>query len=84
MSYTEIIGFAAATLTTLSFIPQAWKVYRTRHTGDLSLGMFALFTLGVLLWLVYGILLRSPPIIVANFITMLLAAYILFMKLKNG
>lgn len=78
------VGSAAATLTTVSFIPQAWKVWHTRHTADISLGMYALFTLGVALWLVYGILLTAWPIIIANAITLLLASAVLVMKLKFG
>ncbi|MDO8813211.1 MAG: SemiSWEET transporter [Gallionella sp.] len=81
---TDWIGSAAATLTTTAFIPQAWKVWRTRHTADISLGMYALFTLGVAMWLIYGILLESWPIIIANCITLLLAGLVLVMKLKFG
>jgi MtN3 and saliva related transmembrane protein len=84
MSITDWIGSAAATLTTTAFIPQAWKVWRTRHTADISLGMYVLFTLGVALWLAYGILLESWPIIIANSITLLLAGVVLIMKIKFG
>jgi len=79
---TDWIGSAAATLTTTAFIPQAWKIWRTRHTADISLSMYALFTLGVAMWLIYGILLGSWPIIIANCITLLLAGLVLMMKLK--
>lgn len=81
---TDWIGCAAATLTTTAFIPQAWKVWHTRHTADISLGMYTLFTLGVALWLIYGILLESWPIAIANCITLLLAGAVLVMKLKFG
>lgn len=84
MTTTEWIGSAAATLTTTAFIPQAWKVWRTRHTADISLGMYALFTLGVAMWLIYGVLLESWPIIIANCITLLLAGLVLVMKIKFG
>ena len=84
MTTTDWIGSAAATLTTTAFIPQAWRVWRTRHTTDISLGMYALFTLGVTLWLAYGIRLESWPIIIANSITLLLAGTVLVMKLKFG
>ena len=84
MTTTDWIGSVAATLTTTAFIPQAWKVWRTRHTTDISLGMYALFTLGVALWLIYGTLLESWPIIIANCITLLLAGLVLVMKLKFG
>ena len=82
MEYIEIIGTAAASLTTLSFLPQAIKVIRTKHTKDLSLPMYTLFTLGVALWLTYGILINNFPIILANGITVILAALILLYKIK--
>jgi len=81
---TDWIGSAAATLTTTAFIPQAWQVWHTKHTADISLGMYALFTLGVALWLAYGALLESWPIIIANCITLLLAGAVLVMKIKFG
>jgi len=84
MTATDWIGSAAATLTTTAFIPQAWRVWRTRHTTDISLGMYALFTLGVTLWLIYGIQLGSWPIIVANTVTLLLAGTVLVLKIKFG
>ena len=84
MTINDLIGGTAATLTTTAFIPQAWQVWRTRHTADISLGMYTLFTLGVSLWLSYGLLLGSWPIIVANSITLLLAGSVLIMKLKFG
>ena len=84
MNITDWIGSAAAALTTTSFIPQVWKVWRTRHTADISLSMYAMFTLGVALWLCYGILIESWPAVVANSITLLLAGAVLVMKLKFG
>ncbi|HEX7454894.1 MAG TPA: SemiSWEET transporter [Gallionella sp.] len=78
----DIIDGVAATLTTTVFIPQDWKVWRTRHTANISMGMYALFTLGVALWMGYGILLAAWPIIIANCITLLLASTVLVMKLK--
>lgn len=84
MTTTDWIGSAAATLTTTAFIPQAWRVWHPRHTTDISLGMYTLFTLGVTLWLAYGIRLESWPIIIANSITLLLAGTVLVMKLKFG
>ncbi|MCR4303929.1 MAG: SemiSWEET transporter [Gallionella sp.] len=84
MGITDWIGSAAATLTTTAFIPQALKVWRTRHTADISLDMYILFTLGVALWLAYGILLESWPIIIANSVTLLLAGSVLTMKIKFG
>jgi MtN3 and saliva related transmembrane protein len=82
MNITDWIGSAAAALTTTSFIPQVWKVWRTRHTADISLSMYAMFTLGVALWLCYGVLIESWPVIIANSITLLLAGTVLMMKLK--
>lgn len=84
MDTASLIGSTAATLTTTAFIPQVWKVWHTKHTADISLGMYTLFTLGVALWLGYGILLASWPIIIANSITLLLAGAVLVMKLKFG
>ena len=80
----DLIGSLAATLTTLSFVPQVWKLWHTKHTADISLAMYSIFTLGVVLWLVYGILLAAWPIIIANSITLLLAGMVLLMKLKWG
>lgn len=76
----ELIGYIAATLTTISFLPQAIKTIRTRDTEALSLGMYSLFTLGVFLWLVYGLYLENYAIIIANTFTFLLAASILGVK----
>jgi MtN3 and saliva related transmembrane protein len=79
---TLIIGCAAAFCTTVSFVPQAIKVYKTKHTKDISLGMFLLMTTGVLFWLIYGLMISSPPIIAANAATLLLSFYILVMKIR--
>lgn len=84
MNILDWIGSAAATLTTTAFIPQVWQVWRTRHTHDISLGMYVIFTGGVALWLVYGVLLGAWPIIIANSITVLLAGAVLLMKIRFG
>ena len=84
MSAQDWIGGIAATLTTCSFIPQVWRVWQTRHTEDISLLMYTLFTVGVALWLAYGILLASWPVILANAITLLLAGTVLSLKLRFG
>ena len=84
MTLTDWTGSAAATLTTIAFVPQAWKVWRTKHTADISLGMYTLFTLGVALWLIFGILLESWPIIIANSVTLFLAGAVLVMKIRFG
>src|SRR5689334_17041708 len=78
----EAIGTVAAVLTTGSFIPQAWLTFRTRDVSGISLGMYSAFTLGVALWLVYGVALGSWPMTVANVITLGLAVGILGMKLR--
>ena len=78
------IGFIAALLTTVAFLPQALKVWQTRSAKDVSLGMYLLFTLGVALWLIYGVLLNSWPIIVSNLVTLVLAGVVLAMKLRFG
>lgn len=84
MNPIDWLGYLAASLTTLSFVPQAWHTFRTRDVSGISLGMYGAFTLGVLLWLVYGVMLGAWPVIVANFITLALAACILVMKLVLG
>lgn len=78
------IGYAAATLTTVSFVPQAIRVIRTRHTADLSLAMYSIFAVGVALWLAYGVALGSLPIVLANGTTLILVLVILAMKLRFG
>ena len=82
MLLTDSIGTIAACLTTISFVPQVWHTLRTRDVRGISLGMYSLFTVGVMLWLVYGILLMAWPIIIANAITTSLAMVILVMKLR--
>ncbi|WP_018148303.1 SemiSWEET transporter [Henriciella marina] len=79
----ELLGLVAAFLTTASFVPQAILVLRTRNTDGLSLYMYILFTTGVSFWLVYGVLIGSLPIIIANIITVVLASMILTVKLMN-
>jgi MtN3 and saliva related transmembrane protein len=81
-SITSTIGFIAAILTTVSFVPQVLKVWRTRSAKDISLGMYSLFTLGIAAWLVYGVLIDSWPVILANLVTLMLAGSVLVMKLK--
>jgi MtN3 and saliva related transmembrane protein len=82
MSLIDWVGSLAAILTTASFIPQAWQTFRTRDVSGISLVMYSLFTLGVGLWLVYGVLMVAWPIIIANAITTSLALLILLMKLR--
>lgn len=79
-----IIGLAAATLTTVSFLPQALQTFKTKKTKDLSLPMYSALTAGVFLWFIYGLYLGSLPIILANAVTFVLASCILFLKIKHG
>jgi MtN3 and saliva related transmembrane protein len=82
MTLTELMGYAAATLTTLSFVPQALHTFRTRDVSGISLGMYSMFTAGVAFWLIYGLLLQAWPIVMANVVTLVLAVSILAMKLR--
>ncbi|MDE2605016.1 MAG: SemiSWEET family sugar transporter [Burkholderiales bacterium] len=82
VSLPEWIGYGAATLTTVSFVPQAWLTFRTRDVRGISLGMYGAFTIGVGLWLAYGLLLGAWPIVAANAVTLALALAILGMKLR--
>lgn len=84
LAITEWIGYIAAFLTTSSFIPQVWHIWKTRHTQGISLRMYVFFTCGVALWLIYGLLLSAWPIIIANSVTLLLAGTVLVMKVRNG
>jgi MtN3 and saliva related transmembrane protein len=81
MTLIDIVGSLAACLTTVSFMPQAWLSFKTRDVSGVSLGMYSVFTLGVALWLLYGLLLRAWPIVISNVITLALALAILCMKL---
>ena len=80
----KLLGFAAATCTTLAYAPQFVKVWRTRSTEDISLGMLLVMVLGLVLWLLYGLLSGDAPLVAANAITIVLAVGILLMKLKYG
>jgi MtN3 and saliva related transmembrane protein len=83
MVLTEVIGFIAACLTTLAFIPQAYHSWSTRDLSGISLPMYSLFSLGVFFWLIYGLMITSWPIIIANIITLILASVVLFLKIKS-
>ena len=76
------LGLAAATLTTCSFVPQLTKVWRTKSAADLSYGMFGAFSLGIALWLLYGLLRADLPVIVANGATLVLSVAILVLKIR--
>lgn len=80
----ELIGGLAGVLTTVSFFPQVVKTWRSRSVGDLSLGMLAFFTVGVFLWLIYGLSLGSLPITLANGITLALSLVLVALALRHG
>ncbi|MBY0425931.1 MAG: SemiSWEET transporter [Cytophagales bacterium] len=79
----DLIGTLAAICTTVSFLPQAWQVYKTKNTDAISLAMYLIFNIGIVLWLCYGILIHSTPIIYSNVITFVFAFYILMVKISN-
>ena len=81
MELNDILGMLAGTLTTVSFVPQVIKTWRSRSAGDISFGMFLLFSLGVVLWLMYGLAIHSLPVIVSNVVTLALSLSIISMKL---
>ena len=81
MNLTDLIGTLAALLTTLSFVPQAWHTFQTKDVSGISLGMYSAFTLGVALWLAYGLMLQAWLVVIANAVTLSLALGILAMKL---
>ena len=78
----DSIGLAAGLLTTTAFIPQVWKIYRTKSGKDISARMFSLFSAGIVLWLVYGVLLQSVPLIASNAVTLVLSLTIIGLKLR--
>ena len=82
MDSITFIGLAAATLTTMAFVPQVVRAWRTRSTRDISLPMFLILALGITLWLIYGALIRDLPLIAANSVTLILVLAILFLKLR--
>jgi MtN3 and saliva related transmembrane protein len=84
MISSELVGYLAATLTTCSFVPQAWLTFRTRDVRGISLAMYSAFTVGVALWLLYGVLMAAWPIVIANAITLALASTVLALKVRYG
>ena len=78
----EYIGFFAAFCTTIAFLPQAIKVYKSKSTKDISLYMFLIFTIGVLSWLIYGLIINDLPVILANAVTLVLSFFILIYKIR--
>jgi MtN3 and saliva related transmembrane protein len=84
MNYTDLIGSIAAALTTTAFLPQAIHSWKTRDLSGISLPMYSLFSVGVACWFIYGLMITSWPIIIANGITLLLASVVLCLKLKHA
>lgn len=82
MNYIEIIGFIAAILTTSAFLPQVFKTWRTKDVSGLSMPMLIMFFVGIIAWLVYGIFIKSPSMIMANAITTVSAFFLIYFKIK--
>jgi MtN3 and saliva related transmembrane protein len=84
MGFITLLGLVAAIFTTLSFLPQAIKIIKTKETGSISLLMYIFLECGLLLWLVYGILIKNFPIIAANAVALCLSSIVLTLKIKYG
>jgi len=82
MDSTQFLGLVAGGFTTLAFVPQVIKTYKSRSAKDLSLGMFSIFFAGVALWLVYGLLKQDVPVIMANLVTLVLAFTLIVFKFR--
>lgn len=82
MDYIELIGFAAAFLTTAAFLPQVYKTWKTKDVSALSLPMLLMFIVGIILWLVYAFYIDSPSMIVANMITIVSSVLLIYFKIK--
>jgi len=82
VSLTDWVGMLAGTLTTIAFVPQVLKIWLTKSADDVSYLMFAIFSLGVILWLVYGIELGAMPIVVANIVTLVLSLLVVALKVR--
>lgn len=84
MSLIMLTGMVAAVLTTVAFLPQVIRTWRTRSTSDISLGMFVAYVTGIALWLVYGLMIHDVPLIASNAVTLVLSGTILLLKLRHG
>ena len=84
MDIISLYGYLGATCTTVSFIPQIIKIWKEKQAKDISIGMYLLFTFGIMMWLVYGVLLGEYPIIIANSLTLVFAVTVLLLKYKYG
>ena len=81
---SDVVGYAAGFLATAAFVPQVVKTFKARSAHDISLGMYVLFCSGVGLWLVYGFMITSWPVVVSNFVTLVLSGAVLVLKLRHG
>ena len=84
MDYITIIGLTAGALTSISFFPQVLQIHRTKQAKDLSLPMFIILIIGIFLWLIYGILSKSLPVVMSNTIAFVFCSYIVIMKIRYG
>jgi len=84
MDSITMLGLLAAVCTTSAFLPQVVKTIKTKDTKAISLGMYIIFTLGVTLWMIYGIIISDLPVMLANGVTLILSLIVLILKLKHG
>ena len=84
MDWIIVMGYLAGACTTSAFLPQAIKIVKTKHTKDLSLGMYSILTTGLVLWIAYGLLHHDWPLVIANMVTLVLAGWIFILKLRYG
>ena len=84
MDWVTIMGYVAGVCTTSAFLPQAIKIVKTQHTQDISLMMYSVLTTGIVLWCVYGLINHDWPLVIANAITLVLAGWILILKIRFG
>lgn len=84
INYTAIVGLIAGTCTTISLLPQVIKTFKTKETKDISMAMYIILISGMLLWIIYGVLIDAPPVILANAFSLLLALIVLIFKIKYG
>jgi MtN3 and saliva related transmembrane protein len=82
LGFVTVLGLVAGTLTTLSFLPQLLKAWKSRSTHDISIGMFSLLAVGITLWIVYGVVTSDLPVVVANSVTLVFVGLILALKLR--
>ena len=84
MQASDMLGYLAGTLTTAALVPQVWRTFRTKDVSGISLRMYSIFTIGIAVWLAYGVLLKETPMMLANGVSLVLACAVLAMKLKYG